>query len=148
MPADILVRELQAKDLTAWTDLFRRYIDFYRAEVADDVIAATWQRIISKSDGMVGFIAETAEGQPLGIANVVFHASTWSPTAYCYLEDLFVDPAARGGGAGRALIEAVYAEADRRKATRTYWATASDNAVARRLYDRIGKLSPFVQYRR
>jgi GNAT superfamily N-acetyltransferase len=49
---------------------------------------------------------------------------------------------------GRALIEATYREADKRGATRTYWATMEGNATARRLYDRLAKLSGFVQYRR
>ena len=70
------------------------------------------------------------------------------PTYYCYLEDLFVDIDTRRTGTGRALIEAVYREADRLGATRTYWATKEDNRTARRLYDRLATLSPFVQYRR
>ena len=55
---------------------------------------------------------------------------------------------AAGQGIGRALIEAVYSEADAKGCTRTYWATKSDNAAARRLYDDVAMLSPFVQYRR
>ena len=41
------------------------------------------------------------------MANCVVHASTWSRQPKCYLEDLFVDPAARGLDVGRALLEAV-----------------------------------------
>jgi GNAT superfamily N-acetyltransferase len=78
----------------------------------------------------------------------VFHRSTWSPTTYCYLEDLYVDRGVRRHGTGRALIEAVYKEADKRGSTRTYWATKADNRQARRLYDRVSSLSDFVQYRR
>lgn len=144
----IIVRELEPGDHDAWQQLFRAYIEFYAADVPDDVIAATWQRLIAKADGMIGFAAARPDGNVIGIAHVVFHRSTWSKTYYCYLEDLFVAPEARGGGAGRALIEAVYAEADRRQATRTYWATANTNATARQLYDRLATLSPFVQYRR
>jgi GNAT superfamily N-acetyltransferase len=59
-----------------------------------------------------------------------------------------VAPEARGLGVGRALIEATYAEADFRGATRTYWATQESNATARALYDRVGTLTDFVQYRR
>ncbi|HEX5600631.1 MAG TPA: GNAT family N-acetyltransferase, partial [Hyphomicrobiaceae bacterium] len=67
---------------------------------------------------------------------------------YCYLEDLFVRPAERGKGIGRALIEAVYKEADARQCTRTYWATQEFNYRARMLYDQLATKSPFVQYRR
>ena len=51
-------------------------------------------------------------------------------------------------GAGRALIEAVYAEADARQCTRTYWVTQEFNTTARALYDRVATKLPFVQYRR
>ena len=76
------------------------------------------------------------------------HRSTWSPTWYCYLEDLFVDPSHRGRGAGRALIEAVYREADTHHCTRTYWVTEETNATARAMYDRMATKTAFVQYRR
>ncbi len=144
----VRVRPVVEADLPAWLGLFRGYIEFYEEHVPDEVIDMTWRRIVTSSDNMCGLIAETAEGRALGIANLVFHRSTWSPTWYCYLEDLFVAPNIRGEGIGRALIEASYAEADRRGATRTYWATKEDNRVARALYDRVGVLTEFVQYRR
>jgi GNAT superfamily N-acetyltransferase len=144
----ITVREVRDSDFAAWRDLFLQYIAFYEADVPEATLRLTWERVLNKADGMIGFIAEDAGRRPVGIAMAVFHRSTWSPTWYCYLEDLFVAPAARGRGAGRALIEAVYAEADCRDATRTYWATATSNATARKLYDGIGHLAPFVQYRR
>ena len=85
---------------------------------------------------------------PVGLVHLLLHRSTWSNGFYCYLEDLFVDPTQRGRGIGRALIEAVYAEADARQCTRTYWMTQETNATARALYDRVATKSPFVQYRR
>jgi len=142
------VRRMEARDKDAWRRLFGDYIAFYRADVPEPVIEATWRRLLSGSDGMVGLVAVGDDDRPIGLAHLVFHVSTWSPTAYCYLEDLYVDAASRGSGAGRALIAATYAEADRRGATRTYWATETGNAEARRLYDRVATLSPFVQYRR
>jgi GNAT superfamily N-acetyltransferase len=142
----ITVRALENPDKERWLDLFDQYIAFYEATVPADVIALTWQRLVSQSEGMIGFSAVDPSGAIVGIASVVFHRSTWSPSWYCYLEDLFVDPAYRGSGIGRALIEAVYDESDRRGADRTYWATAGTNTTARRLYDDIGQLSPFVQY--
>ncbi|MFL6578929.1 MAG: GNAT family N-acetyltransferase, partial [Povalibacter sp.] len=71
-----------------------------------------------------------------------------SMNGYCYLEDLFVDPQARGLGAGRALIDAVYRAADAQGATRVYWHTESDNKRAQGLYDQVASVAPFIQYRR
>lgn len=143
----IEVRPVTADDYEDWLRLFRDYIAFYEEEVPDDVIATAWQRLLAREDNMIALIA-TGNDRALGIANLVFHRSTWARDWYCYLEDLFVAPEARGKGVGRALIEAVYAEADRRGASRTYWATQAKNTTARTLYDRLGVLTEFVQYRR
>lgn len=146
---DYRVRPLAAKDKAAWLPLFRGYIAFYKAAVADEVIETTWQRLMSQAEGFhIGLVVVDEADRPFGLAHVLFHRSTWSPTHYCYLEDLFVDPARRAKGAGRALIEAVYAEADKRQCTRTYWATQDFNYRARGLYDQVATKSPFVQYRR
>jgi GNAT superfamily N-acetyltransferase len=147
-PMSIRTRPLAPHDRDDWQTLFRAYIDFYGAEVPDDVVAITWSRLMDASSGMVGLCAVDSEDRPVGIALLVFHLSTWSRTTYCYLEDLYVAPAARGQGAGQALIEAVYGAADDRGATRTYWVTEDTNDGARRLYDRMAIRAPYVQYRR
>jgi GNAT superfamily N-acetyltransferase len=143
------VRRLEEGDKTAWLGLFRGYIEFYKATVPENVIEATWQRLmVGQADFHIALVAVDDADQPVGLAHVLFHRSTWSPTQYCYLEDLFVDPDRRLKGIGRALIEAVYSEADARKCTRTYWATQEFNYRARALYDQVATRSPFIQYRR
>ena len=72
----------------------------------------------------------------------------WQAENTCYLQDLYVDPEIRGTGAGRALIEAVYDAADAAGAKGVYWTTQHFNSQARQLYDRIGKLTPFIKYSR
>jgi GNAT superfamily N-acetyltransferase len=145
----VRVRRLEPKDKAAWLPLFKAYIEFYKSNVPDDVIDITWQRLLSGVEGMhIGFVAVDDKDVPVGIAHVIFHRSTWSPTWYCYLEDLFVDPTLRAKGVGRQLIEAVYEEADARKCTRTYWTTEDSNYRARGLYDQMATKSPFIQYRR
>jgi GNAT superfamily N-acetyltransferase len=149
MNSTYVVRPLAAKDKAAWLPLFKGYIAFYKSSVADEVIETTWQRLLSGAEGChIGLVVVDGDDKPFGLAHVLFHRSTWSPTFYCYLEDLFVDPVARAKGAGRALIEATYAEADKRGVTRTYWSTQEFNYRARGLYDQVATKSPFVQYRR
>jgi GNAT superfamily N-acetyltransferase len=77
----------------------------------------------------------------------LFHDHAWSRVPTCYLQDLFVDPVARGGGYGRALIEAVADAARERGADRLYWLTQETNDTARRLYDRLARYSGFIVYR-
>lgn len=145
----VRVRRLEARDKPVWLALFKGYIEFYKATVPEDVIEMTWKRLMEGApDFHIALVAVDAADRPVGLAHVLFHRSTWSPTQYCYLEDLFVDPAQRTKGAGRALIEATYREADARGCTRTYWATQEFNYRARALYDQVATKSVFVQYRR
>lgn len=142
------ITRLRPNDRAAWEPLFRDYIAFYRAEVADEVIALTWQRTIAPVPDFLGLGAFDVSGRLDGFAMALLHRSTWATTWYCYLEDLYVAPAARGRGVARALIAAVYREADAAGATRTYWVTETGNDPARRLYDDVAALAPYVQYRR
>ena len=83
----------------------------------------------------------------VGIVHYLFHRSTWTIGDYCYLQDLFTAPEARGQGAGRALIEAVYDRAEVAGASRVYWLTQETNATARTLYDTLADRPGFIQYR-
>ena len=76
----------------------------------------------------------------------LFHPHAWSIGPACYLQDLYVDPAARGIGAGRALIEAVAAAARSAGAERLYWTTQDGNTTARQLYDRLAQYRGFIKY--
>jgi len=144
----VTIRPLAAEDHDAWLPLWQGYLTFYEAGVPDAVTAVTWRRLVDPAGPVHGFGAFDADGGMVGFVHYLYHPVTWSVADRCYLEDLFVDPATRGTGAGRALIEAVYRAADEAGADQVYWLTAEDNATARRLYDRIGRLTPFIKYRR
>ena len=57
-----------------------------------------------------------------------------------------MDADQRGTGVGRALIDAVYDAADDAGCPSVYWLTQEFNEVGRRLYDRIGEVTPFIKY--
>ena len=88
------------------------------------------------------------DGTPIGLTHYLFHRHCWRVENVIYLQDLYVDPEVRGTGAGRALIEAVYAAGDAAGCPTVYWTTQDFNATARQLYDRIATLTPFIKYQR
>jgi GNAT superfamily N-acetyltransferase len=143
-----MIRALVAPDFAAWERLWLAYLRFYRAEVTSAVTAATFRRLCDQTDGMIGLVATDEQHGLVGLAHLVFHPSTWSADPYCYLEDLFVAPAVRGTGTARQLLEAAFAEAQRRGAARTYWETQEFNAPARSLYDQVANRTSFVIYER
>jgi GNAT superfamily N-acetyltransferase len=120
---------------------------FYRARLDPAVTELTWLRLLADGQQPIGLIAEL-DGRLVGLAHYLFHPSTWSPTSYCYLEDLFTYPAARGRGVARALIEAVCAAADTAGASRVYWHTQEFNADGRALYDTLARRTSFIVYER
>jgi GNAT superfamily N-acetyltransferase len=141
------VRPLEPRDFEAWLGLWNGYNSFYRNEVAAEVTENTFRRLHEGADGFFGLVAEH-DGGLVGLAHAIFHPSTWTTRSYCYLEDLFVARTHRGSGVARALIEALYAEADRRGADSVYWHTQSYNAPARSLYDQVARPTSFVVYER
>lgn len=140
------IRPLQPEDRDAWMPLWQGYLRFYETDLNPEITESTWTRLMTDGEDPHGLCAVDADGRLVGIVHYLFHRSTWSPTEYCYLEDLYVDESRRGGGAGRALIEAVGEAASERGASRVYWHTQHFNATARRLYDDVADLTPFVRY--
>ena len=144
----LTVRRIEAADEAEWRRLWRAYLAFYETEVAEEVYATSFARLLSEAEGDYhGFLAEQ-DGRAIGLVHYIYHRHGWRIEKVVYLQDLYVDPEARGTGAGRALIEAVYAAADAAGCPSVYWTTQEHNAVARRLYDRIATLTPFIKYQR
>jgi GNAT superfamily N-acetyltransferase len=139
------IRPARAGDEAAWRALWEGYCDFYEEDVPELVTAATWRRLLDPH-GPMGALVAVAGGEVVGFADYVVHPSTWAEADSCYLEDLFVAPAARGGGAGRALIDGLLELARSRGWEKLYWHTRDDNARARALYDSFGPADGFVRY--
>jgi GNAT superfamily N-acetyltransferase len=93
------------------------------------------------------FIARDESGAAVGFASLDWK---WSMTrgARCgYLEDLFVDPEARGGGIADALIEICAERCRERGVSTLQWMTATDNHRAQAVYDRVGGVpGTWVEY--
>jgi GNAT superfamily N-acetyltransferase len=145
--ATIVIRPLTPADRAAWEPLWAGYQAFYQTQIPAETTDVTWSRF---HDPVVPMHALGAfqEGILLGIAQYLFHFSCWTTGPYCYLQDLFTAPTARGQGVGRALIEAVATAAHAAGASRLYWLTHETNAQAMALYDQVATRSGFVQYRR
>ena len=128
-----------------WLALWNQYLDFYGAEIADEVTAHTWRRMIDCED-MIPLAALRAN-ELVGFAIAILHDATWSIGQTAYLEDLFVRPDERGKGTGRKLINELIARARLQGCASVYWHTQATNAPARRLYDSFVIADGFVRYR-
>ena len=144
----LTIRALRESDRAAWATLWREYLAFYETELSAEIYDSSFERMMSDSDHEFRGLVAEKDGELIGIAHYLFHRHGWKREDVCYLQDLYVSEASRGTGAGRALIERIYAEADKAGSSTVYWMTQDTNATARRLYDRIGQVTPFVKYTR
>lgn len=143
----VTVRPLADRDKARWQEMWEGYLTFYEAAIDDANTVKLWDRLQGAGD-IDCLVACDADDRVIGIVQYLFHATSWTVHDKCYLQDLYVDPAVRVGGAGRALIEAVYEKAAEASASEVYWMTQQFNSVARVLYDRVGELTPFIKYRK
>ena len=78
------------------------------------------------------------DDQPAGFALYFYNYSTWRGHAGIYLEDLFVRPALRGKGIGKALLAEVAAAAVAEGCPRLEWAVLNWNRPAIDFYEFVG----------
>ena len=141
----LIIRPFEPRDRAAWEAMWAGYLAFYETALPPETSADTWARFVRAAPGHIGLIAEGDEG-PLGFAHAILHPGTWSPKPVCYLEDLYVNEAARGRGAGRALIEALAEKGRAEGWLRLYWQTARSNDTAQRLYDKLAARTDWLRY--
>ena len=142
----LIVRPLDLSDRSEWGELWAAYLEFYGTSRPQEVFDIYFARLLGDDpQDFHGLVAEQ-NGKLVGLAHYLFHRHGWSVENTCYLQDLYAAPNVRGKGVGRKLIEAVYAAADAQGAPSVYWLTQDFNSEARRLYDRVGTVSPFIKY--
>lgn len=139
------IRDARAGDLADWMPLWEGYLTFYKVEIAPEITMNTWARILDPMNPLTSRVALVG-GDMVGFANFHTHLTTWDTRPVCYLEDLFVGPAARGLGIGRQLIDDMLAIGKQKDWASVYWITAEDNATAQKLYDTYNKRDAFVRY--
>ena len=142
------VRDVELADHAEWRRMWSANCAHYGAAISPVENLQLWRRIIDPEHPVASLVcgAAVGEGPLLGFANYVLHPHTFSSRMVCHLEDLWVEPSARGAGWGRKFIEALVARGLDRGWRRIYWHTEADNAPARRLYDRVSQLTNYVRY--
>ena len=141
-----LIRPIQPSDYSAWVELWCAYLAFYETKLSQHVYKNTFQRLLDPEYPSMGGLIAVFEGRAVGFVHYIYHDHCWKTAQTCYLQDLFTITEMRGKGIGRALIMAVYEQAQHDGADGVYWMTQSFNETARRLYDRVATRTPFIKY--
>ena len=140
-----MIRAVTPADRAVWTELFDLYSAFYQTSVADPAKAQVWSWIFAENPDFWCVLAEIY-GVVVGLVQYQLMHRSLSGQKVCYLSDLYVRPAVRGGGTGRALIDHVIAFARERGISNVRWLTQEFNYAGRRLYDSYRPKSDFILY--
>ncbi|WP_260618556.1 GNAT family N-acetyltransferase [Streptomyces sp. WAC07149] len=135
----VVLRVAGEADLDTAAELFRGYLDFYEVTVQDAGAPREFlAERIAKGESLV--LLADAPGVPgtVGFAQVYQAFSSLTLSTAWILNDLYVAPAGRRTGAGRALLREVLRRAREAGVAGVQLETAYDNHVAQGLYESEG----------
>ena len=142
-----VVDALRAEDHETWTALHRGYLDFYEVTDPERVSPAIWAWLTDPDHELECVVVRPAPGAPpVGMAHFRPFVRPLAAATACFLDDLFVAPAARGSGAVDALLAALQQVSRDRGWTQVRWITRESNARARSTYDRLARQTDLVTY--
>jgi GNAT superfamily N-acetyltransferase len=136
-----VIRPAQPQDVAAIYALIRELAEYERslAEVVAtrDLLASS---LFGPEPAVFAHVAEH-EGSVVGFALWFLNYSTWLGTHGIYLEDLYVTPAMRGSGLGRALLAELAGICVERGYGRLQWWVLDWNFAAISFYRSLGAVA-------
>jgi GNAT superfamily N-acetyltransferase len=133
-----VLRRARPGDVAGILDCIRALAEYEKEpDAVQNTAGALRQALFGPSPTVFAHVIEK-QGQVAGIALWFLNYSTWTGTNGIYLEDLFVRPAERRHGYGRALLAALAALCAERGYRRLEWAVLDWNEPAIRFYRSIG----------
>ena len=133
----IQVNAATEADKSAWQSLYRGYATFYKMPMTEQTLNTVWNWIHDDNNPFWCRLARGPHNSPVGMMHFREMPSPLRGCMTGFLDDLFIDPAARGQGAVNALFEDLEQHAHKRGWPSVRWITADDNYRARAVYDRL-----------
>lgn len=141
----LIIRPVTPADQPGWDTLYEGYGIFYKVTQTAEMRQRVFGWLMDAAHPCNGLVAEE-DGVLVGLAHYRPYPSPLGACENGFLDDLFVDPARRGSGAARALIEALEDIGRQKGWAKIRWITADDNFRARGLYDQLAARTMWITY--
>lgn len=132
------IREASPDDVPVILDFIRALAEYERLShevvATEDLLRETLFGERRTAEALLGYL----DGEPVAFALFFHNFSTFLGRPGIYLEDLFVKPAARGCGVGRAMLTHLVRLAQQRKCGRVEWSVLDWNEPAINFYRSLG----------
>ncbi|WP_307855953.1 GNAT family N-acetyltransferase [Nocardioides faecalis] len=132
------VREATPGDVPAILRLIRDLAAYEREPDAVEASEDDLHRWVFGDDPVASVLVAEVDEQVVGLALWFRTYSTWTGVPGLHLEDLYVDPAHRGAGLGRALLVSLARIAVQRGYRRVEWAVLDWNEPSIAFYRALG----------
>lgn len=137
-PAPVSIREATAADAALILRFIRELAIYEKAESSVQTDEAGIRDSLFDAGAKAHALICEADGAPIGYAVYFFNYSTWLGRNGIYLEDLYVSPEHRGGGAGKALLQHIARIAVAQNCGRFEWSVLDWNTPAIAFYEAAG----------
>ena len=138
------VRPLSNEDRLPWEALYRGYAASYKVDTDATKLQTLFDWLLDTSHVCEGVVALAEDGGLAGLAHFRAMPSPLRGAEAGFLDDLFVDPAQRGKGAGAALLHHLDGIAAAGGWPVTRWITQDNNYRARGLYDSLSTRTGWI----
>jgi GNAT superfamily N-acetyltransferase len=132
------IRPATPADAATIASLVRELADYEKLLQEAKARPEDFQRELEAENPVIRVLIAEWNGEPAGFALYFFNFSTFVGKPGIYLEDLFVRPALRSHGIGRALLRALARTARERDCGRLEWAVLDWNEPALKFYESLG----------
>ncbi|MBQ1120036.1 GNAT family N-acetyltransferase [Streptomyces smyrnaeus] len=134
-----MIRDAVPADIPVIHTMIRELAEYERApEEARATEEQLHEALFGERPAAYAHLAEDAAGDPVGFSLWFLNFSTWRGVHGIYLEDLYVRPAARGGGYGKALLTQLARLCVERGYERLEWSVLNWNAPSIAFYESLG----------
>ena len=131
------IRPATRDDAATIASLVRELAEYEKLLPEAKATPADFLRELESANPVIRVLIAEWNGEPAGFALYFFNFSTFVGRPGLYLEDLFVRPAQRSHGIGRALLRALARIAQERHCGRMEWAVLDWNEPALRFYQSL-----------
>ena len=142
----ISIQPAEQSDHDDWERLYRGYADFYEIPMNDEILGTVWEWIFDPKRQFYCIVAKEDGGPALGLMHFRAMPSPARGTEVGFLDDLYVEPAARGRGIVDRLFEELSARARGYGWPMIRWITRDGNYRARAVYDRVATRTDWITY--
>ena len=142
----IEIRPARTEEIEEMLPLIRAYCEFYETRPNDEGLREMFRTLITEPSQGAVFVARDGD-RAVGFATLDWKWSSLKAARMGYLEDLYVDPEARGKGIADALIEVCAERCRELGMPAMAWQTAPDNHRAQQVYNRTGaEFDTYLEY--